>query len=95
MQYIMHSLSLLLSTVGTTRTTQTVLALYRGDRPAPEIIRTRVRCHVYYPRLLFEGSDYFVQELRIVPLLYIRGRRLSKKYGILVGISGNSKHKYD
>ena len=41
-----------------------------GDRPASEIIRTRVRCRVYYPRLLLEGGVYFVQELRIVRLLF-------------------------
>ena len=61
------SLSILLSAVRMTCTTQTVLAL--AWWPSSEIIRTRV-CHVYYPWLLFKGGVYFVQELRIVWLLF-------------------------
>ena len=73
-----HSLSLLLSAVGATCTTQTVLELEWW--PSSEIIRTRVRCCIYYPWLLFEGGIYFVQELQIVWLLFEGGVYL-KKYG--------------
>ena len=74
------SLSVLLSAVRMTCTTQTVLAL--AWRPSSEIIRTRVCC-VYYPWLLFEGGVYFVQELWIVWPLFECGV-YSKKYGMPV-----------
>ena len=69
-----HNLSLLLSAVRTTCTTQTVLVLAWWQ--LPEIIRTCV-CHIYWLQLLFEGCIYFVQELQIVrPAVTIWGRWL-------------------
>ena len=82
-----HSLSVLLQSMGMTRTTQTVLALVWW--PSSEITRTRLHCRVYYPRLLFEGGVYFVQELRIVRLLF-EGSIYSKKYGTLKHCVQNS-----
>ena len=52
----MHSLSVLLSAVGTTRTTQTVLAL--AWRPSSEIIRTHVRVPGLLAAATIYGSHY-------------------------------------
>ena len=58
-----RNLSLLLSAVRTTCTTQTVLVLAWWQ--LREIICTCV-CHIYWLQLLFGGCIYFVQEVRIV-----------------------------
>ena len=59
----MHSLSVLLSAVGTTHTTQTVLST---------IVVTVVISHSH-TCAQFEGGAYFVQKLRIVLLLFEGG----------------------
>ena len=63
------SLSVLLSAMGTTRTTQTVLALIRNH--------SHMCAHAMFTS---RGSVYLVEELRIVQLLF-EGDLYSKKYG--------------
>ena len=86
----MHSLSVLLSAVGMTRTTQTVLAL--AGRSSSEIIRTCVRVPRFLAAATIQGQRFFhsrasdcVATIRGRPLFEgghylraatIRGRRL-------------------
>ena len=84
MQYSMHALNRVNNSYNTNGPSASVVTVRNG---------TRVRCCVYYPQLLFEGGVYFVQELRIVRLIFecgyylravtIRWRRLFEEiYGI-------------